>query len=51
MILFDDLGSMVRMNRIGQPKEIAQAVVFPCSNAASYLTGQPLAIDGGYTAS
>jgi NAD(P)-dependent dehydrogenase (short-subunit alcohol dehydrogenase family) len=50
-ITFDDLGSMVPMNRVGQPKEIAQAVVFLCSDAASYITGQPLAIDGGYTAS
>lgn len=47
----DGLASMVPMNRIGQPKEIAQAVVFLCSDAASYITGQPLLIDGGYTAS
>jgi NAD(P)-dependent dehydrogenase (short-subunit alcohol dehydrogenase family) len=49
-ITFDDLGSMVPMGRIGQAMEIAQAVVFLCSDAASYITGQPLAIDGGYTA-
>jgi len=36
---------------VGQATEIAQAVVFLCSDAASYITGQPLAIDGGYTAS
>ena len=50
-ITFDDLGSMVPMGRIGQAAEIAQAVVFLCSDAASYITGQPLVIDGGYTAS
>ena len=50
-ITFDDLGSMVPMGRIGQATEIAQAVVFLCSDAASYITGQPLAIDGGYTVS
>lgn len=50
-ITFDDLGSMVPMGRIGQAVEIAQAVVFLCSDAASYITGQPFAIDGGYTAS
>jgi NAD(P)-dependent dehydrogenase (short-subunit alcohol dehydrogenase family) len=50
-ITFDDLAAMVPMNRVGQPKEIAQAVVFLCSDAASYITGQPLTIDGGYTAS
>jgi NAD(P)-dependent dehydrogenase (short-subunit alcohol dehydrogenase family) len=50
-ITFDDLGSMTPMGRIGQATEIAQAVVFLCSDAASYITGQPLAIDGGYTVS
>jgi NAD(P)-dependent dehydrogenase (short-subunit alcohol dehydrogenase family) len=46
----DDMGSSVPMGRIGQPEEIAQTVVFLCSDAASYITGQPIVIDGGYTA-
>jgi NAD(P)-dependent dehydrogenase (short-subunit alcohol dehydrogenase family) len=46
----DYLASLVPMGRIGQAEEIAQAVVFLCSDAASYITGQPLVIDGGYTA-
>jgi NAD(P)-dependent dehydrogenase (short-subunit alcohol dehydrogenase family) len=50
-ITFDDLGSMVPIGRIGQATEIAQAVVFLCSDAPSYITGPPLGIDGGYTAS
>ncbi|MHC5770420.1 MAG: SDR family oxidoreductase [Nostoc sp.] len=50
-ITFDELGSMVPMGRMGQATEIAQVVVFLCSDAASYITGQPLTIDGGYTAS
>ncbi len=50
-ITFDDIGAMVPMGRIGQAEEIAQAVVFLCSDAASYITGQPFVIDGGYTAS
>jgi NAD(P)-dependent dehydrogenase (short-subunit alcohol dehydrogenase family) len=45
----DYLASLVPMGRVGQAEEIAQAVVFLCSDAASYITGQPLAIDGGYT--
>ncbi len=46
----DDVGSTVPMGRMGQAAEIAQAVVFLCSDAASYITGQPLVIDGGFTA-
>jgi NAD(P)-dependent dehydrogenase (short-subunit alcohol dehydrogenase family) len=41
--------SRVPMGRMGQPEEIAATVVFLCSDAASYITGQPFAIDGGYT--
>ncbi|MBD3887525.1 SDR family oxidoreductase [Phormidium tenue FACHB-886] len=47
----DDFASMVPMGRMGQAAEIAQAVVFLCSDAASYITGQPLVIDGGFTVS
>ncbi len=46
----DGLASTVPMGRMGQAEEIAQAVVFLCSDAASYITGQPLVIDGGFTA-
>ena len=45
-----DSASTVPMGRMGTPEEIAQTVVFLCSDAASYITGQPLVIDGGYTA-
>ena len=47
----DYLASLVPMGRVGRAEEIAQAVVFLCSDVASYITGQPLTIDGGYTAS
>lgn len=46
----DDLASTVPMGRMGQAEEIAQTVVFLCSDAASYITGQPLVVDGGFTA-
>jgi NAD(P)-dependent dehydrogenase (short-subunit alcohol dehydrogenase family) len=50
-ITADNLASMVPMGRIAQAEEVAQAVVFLCSDAASYVTGQPFVVDGGFTAS
>jgi NAD(P)-dependent dehydrogenase (short-subunit alcohol dehydrogenase family) len=40
---------MTPMSRVGQPDEVAAAAVFLCSDAASYVTGEVLVIDGGYT--
>jgi NAD(P)-dependent dehydrogenase (short-subunit alcohol dehydrogenase family) len=44
------LVTMVPMGRMGKPEEIASTVLFLCSEAASYITGQSLVIDGGYIA-
>lgn len=38
------------MKRVGQPAEIAAAVVWMCSDAASFVTGQTLSVDGGVIA-
>jgi NAD(P)-dependent dehydrogenase (short-subunit alcohol dehydrogenase family) len=38
------------MKRVGQPEELAGPVVFLCSEAASYITGAILPVDGGYLA-
>lgn len=46
----DAVTAMVLMGRIAQAEEVAQVVVFLCSDAASYITGQSLVINGGYTA-
>jgi NAD(P)-dependent dehydrogenase (short-subunit alcohol dehydrogenase family) len=36
--------------RIGDPQEIAEAVLWLCSNAASFAIGTVLTVDGGYMA-
>ncbi len=37
------------LRRIGKPEDVAQAVVFLASDAASFITGQTLSVSGGYT--
>ena len=39
----------IPMGRVGRPEEIANAVLWLCSNAASYMTGQSISVDGGFT--
>jgi NAD(P)-dependent dehydrogenase (short-subunit alcohol dehydrogenase family) len=40
----------IPLNRYGSEREIAEAVAFLCSDAASYVNGQTLAADGGFDA-
>ena len=45
-----DYHAAIPLNRYGTPEEIASAVGFLCSDAAAYVNGQTLAVDGGFDA-
>ena len=45
------LKERIPLGRVAEPDEVAQAVLFFCSPAADYITGQILYVDGGLTAS
>jgi 2-hydroxycyclohexanecarboxyl-CoA dehydrogenase len=47
--LYDGLARAIPLRRIGQPDDIAPAVVFLASDGARYLTGQTLSVSGGLT--
>ncbi|QKS01407.1 glucose 1-dehydrogenase [Sphingomonas sp. CL5.1] len=44
------LDQMMPIGRMGEAREIADAVIFLCSDKASFITGHPLAVDGGFAA-
>lgn len=46
----DQIAGLHPMKRLGQPEEVAAAVVWLCSDRASFVTGHPLLVDGGYVA-
>ena len=46
----EQMGPKHLLGRLGRPQEIAAAAVFLASDAASFVTGSDLLIDGGYTA-
>ena len=56
LVIGEDPERAARLNaaqpigRVGQPDEVAAAVVWLLSDAAAFVTSHMLAIDGGYTA-
>lgn len=49
-IFVDNYNKKVPMRRMGLPEDISPAIVFLLSDGAKYITGQNIAIDGGWTA-
>jgi NAD(P)-dependent dehydrogenase (short-subunit alcohol dehydrogenase family) len=46
----DEITARTPLGRFGEPAEIAEMVVWLCSDRASYVTGSAYAVDGGWTA-
>jgi NAD(P)-dependent dehydrogenase (short-subunit alcohol dehydrogenase family) len=46
----DDVHALHPTQRMGDPVEIAEAAAWLCSDAASFVTGHPMAVDGGMAA-
>jgi NAD(P)-dependent dehydrogenase (short-subunit alcohol dehydrogenase family) len=47
---YDEIMAKVPMRRLGTAEEIAEAVVWMCSDKASFMTGASHSVDGGYYA-
>jgi NAD(P)-dependent dehydrogenase (short-subunit alcohol dehydrogenase family) len=48
--IFDQgLVPQVHLRRVGRPEEIASAILYLCSDEASFITGTTLTPDGGFT--
>jgi NAD(P)-dependent dehydrogenase (short-subunit alcohol dehydrogenase family) len=45
--LEDRLAAVEPMGRLGKPEEVAEAVVWLCSDATSFVTGHTMTVDGG----
>ena len=47
---YDDVNAKVPLGRVGRAEEVAEGILWLCSDAASYVTGIELVIDGGLSA-
>ena len=46
-VVVTGLGAVTPLGRLGEPEDIAGAVRFLCSDAAAFITGEVLLVDGG----
>ena len=49
-LVLDDVLAGLPAKRLGRPEEIADAVLWLCSQASTFVVGQAIAVDGGFTA-
>jgi NAD(P)-dependent dehydrogenase (short-subunit alcohol dehydrogenase family) len=47
--LLDLFGQIIPLGRMGSPHDVSDAVQFLCSKQSSYITGQDIKVDGGYS--
>lgn len=47
--IIDSYRKIIPLSRRGSPEEVADPILFLCSDMASYITGSELVVDGGYT--
>lgn len=48
--MLDQVAAGIPLKRVGVPEDIAEAVVWLCSDGAAFVTGHNLVVDGGFTA-
>ncbi len=48
--LYEEIIAKTPMGRVGNPEEVASLVAYFCMDAASFITGQTVAVDGGFLA-
>ena len=47
---YEEVISRTPLGRVGETKEVSSLVAFLCMPASSYITGQTICVDGGFTA-